>query len=251
MDEARSLGHHLPLRRSRPPNFDRVARIYRWAEYVCLGPLLTRIRERFLPALVGARLVLALGDGDGRFVARLLRASPQTEIIAVDASGAMLALLRRRCAFAENRLRTVQADFLHLPPALDLSDVDAVVTHFSLDCLSQQALEQLVKQIGKRTDGGALWLLSDFGYPDREPWRSAARVYVRALYLAFRVLTGLHTQRLPEIRRAFESQGLRRVASHQVWKGLLYTELWRLPKPADPLSRPETRATQDSADSST
>ena len=43
------------------PNFDRVARGYRWAEYLALGPLLERTRTRHLDALPGAGQALVLG----------------------------------------------------------------------------------------------------------------------------------------------------------------------------------------------
>jgi hypothetical protein len=55
-----------------PPNFDRIARPYRWLEYLTLGRSLERAREVFLPLLKDRRQALILGDGDGRFTARLL-----------------------------------------------------------------------------------------------------------------------------------------------------------------------------------
>ena len=65
-----------PKTRSRP-NFDRVARLYRWAEYLLLGPLLARTRKHFLPQLTSATHALVLGDGDGRFLAHLLHHAPK------------------------------------------------------------------------------------------------------------------------------------------------------------------------------
>ena len=59
-----------------PANFDRLARIYRWMELVTFGPLLGRCRYRFLEQLCNCRTALLLGDGDGRFAARLLAANP-------------------------------------------------------------------------------------------------------------------------------------------------------------------------------
>src|SRR6185437_1080687 len=59
--------------RNDTPKFDRLARVYRWMEWLSFGPYLSRCRRAFLPQLRDARRALVLGDGDGRFTAALLR----------------------------------------------------------------------------------------------------------------------------------------------------------------------------------
>ena len=85
-------------------NFDRIARLYRWMEYATLGPALTRCRNYHLARVAGCSQALILGDGDGRFTAKLLAASPSLEADAVDSSAAMLRLLRARCSYGATRL---------------------------------------------------------------------------------------------------------------------------------------------------
>ena len=58
------------------PNFDLIARPYRWLEYLTFGPTLQQTRLHYLPALLHSRNALVLGDGDGRFIAALLAANP-------------------------------------------------------------------------------------------------------------------------------------------------------------------------------
>ena len=53
--------------------FDRLARPYRWLEYAAFGRVLLRCRYDLLPWLADARRVLTVGEGDGRFVAELVR----------------------------------------------------------------------------------------------------------------------------------------------------------------------------------
>ena len=65
-----------------PPNFDRIARLYRWGEYALLGPALERTRNHLLPLLAIRRNALVLGDGDGRFLARLLSQNPALRALA-------------------------------------------------------------------------------------------------------------------------------------------------------------------------
>jgi len=198
----------------RAPNFDPVARIYRWAEYLSLGPLLQRTRTHFLPQLADRRRALVLGDGDGRFLAKLLAQNPALHATAVDTSEQMLKLLRARCD--PTRVQTIQADALTvaLPPGTDL-----IVTHFFLDCFTQSEVDSLALRLA---EPGALWLVSDFraGNP-------FARVYVRSLYFAFRVLTGLRVTHLSDPGAALTAAGFHRIAQHQSLGGLLYTELWR------------------------
>ena len=72
-----------------------------------------------------ARHALILGDGDGRFTARLLAAYPEMRADAVDGSAVMLDLLRRRSP--QDRVTIHQADVRRFTPTFA---PDLVVTHF-------------------------------------------------------------------------------------------------------------------------
>jgi len=204
------------------PNFDRVARMYRWAEYLSLGPVLQRTRTHFLPKLAGCRRALVLGDGDGRFLSRLLQQNTALSVLAVDTSDAMLRLLRGRCSSA--RLETVQASALDVTPQ---PGTDLVVTHFFLDCLTQGEVDALVRRVAAHTQAGTLWLLSDFEVPRRSLLGPLAKVYLSALYLAFGVLTGLRVRSLPDPQSALIEAGFVRVVRHEKVLGVIYTEIWR------------------------
>ena len=212
-----------------PPNFDPVARIYRYAEYLALGPLLQRTRTHFLPQLTLCHRALVLGDGDGRFTAQILTKAEDIRILAVDTSETMLNLLQRRCEQATNRLpvhrlRTIRASALEITPS---RDTDLITTHFFLDCLTQPELNTLAQTLAAHTAPGTLWLLSDFGPPHPRLLRPFAALYIRALYLAFRILTGLRVTRLPNPQSALTAAGFDRIARHDLLHGLLYTEIWK------------------------
>jgi SAM-dependent methyltransferase len=208
---------------SSTPNFDPVARIYRWAEYLTLGPLLHRTRTHFLPHLTSCRRALVLGDGDGRFLAKLLTANPALLATAIDTSAAMLQLLTQRCAAYATRLSAQQTSALTITPA---TDTDLIVTHFFLDCLTQPEVDDLATRLAAAVRPGTLWLLSDFGPPRPVLLKPLANLYVRALYLAFRILTGLRVARLPDPQSALTSAGFTPIARHDRVFGLIYTELW-------------------------
>jgi hypothetical protein len=248
------------MKQPSPPNFDRVARIYRYAEYLTLGPLLQRTRTHFLPQLPPRHQALILGDGDGRFLTRLLASQPQLHALAVDTSATMLHLLRHRCHPHADRLQTLQASALDLFPPSKASSpttsgypepsgsgliaplekeaggdpglqpwisTDLITTHFFLDCLTQPELNTLTQTIADHTAPGTLWVLSDFGPPHPRLLRPLAALYIRALYLAFRILTGLRVTHLPNPQSALTAAGFDRIARHDLLHGLLYTEIWK------------------------
>ena len=215
-------------------NFDRIAGAYQVMEYLTLGPLLERTRMHFLPSLRDRRKALLLGDGDGRFLARLLLQNETLQADAVDSSGTMLAEARRRsAAMAANtnqRLRTHRQDALKF-----VSDrhYDLVVTHFFFDCLTGEELAQFVTQTAPRLASGALWLVSEFRIPERGFGRWIAHLLVRSLYGIFRVLTGLRVTSLPEHATALRGAGLVCLCQHGLLFGLLTTELWKLSESPD------------------
>ncbi|MBB5066409.1 trans-aconitate 2-methyltransferase [Granulicella mallensis] len=213
----------MSLSAPREPNFDPVAHLYRWAEYLSLGPLLQRTRTHLLPQLTDRRSAFVLGDGDGRFLARLLAQNPLLQALAVDTSATMLQLLQRRCGFASDRLSVQQASALTATPP---RDTDLIVTHFFLDCLTQAEVDELTQRLSAQARPGTLWLLSDFHVPSGAV-RSLARLYIRALYLAFRLLTGLRIKSLPDPQASLARAGFIRMARHKRLFGMIYTELWK------------------------
>ena len=209
-------------------NFDLIAKPYRWLEYLTFGSALQRTRLHYLPELSHCRNALILGDGDGRFTAALLTSNPSIHVVAVDTSAAMLQLLRQRCEStipdSTHRLHTEQTDAVTLSLA---DNYDLIVTHFFLDCLTQPELNSLAPRIAKHMQPGALWLLSDFRIP-ANPAKLPARILVRSLYLAFRILTNLRTTQLPDHNAPLQQSDLTRIAYHHCLSGILTTELWRL-----------------------
>ena len=220
------------------PDFDRIARPYRWLEYLTFGHALQRCRTHYLRRLLDRKQALVLGDGDGRFLAALLAASPRLRADAVDTSAAMLRLLTRRAHAAtpdaSQRLHTHHTSALTFTPP---HPCDLIATHFFLDCLTQPELEQLCRRVMPNLAPQALWVISDFRIPPFGPMRWAARALVRALYLGFRLLTGLRTTALPDHAAALTAAGLIRIAHHHSLAGILITELWQLnPRTPEPES---------------
>ncbi|HEX5233785.1 MAG TPA: class I SAM-dependent methyltransferase [Silvibacterium sp.] len=218
-----------------PANFDRIARIYRWLEYLSFGPMLERCRFYRIPQLTPenfpGRRILVLGDGDGRFLAHLLARNPRLQADAVDQSPAMLRLLQSRVASVggANRVRTHLTDaraFQPAPQADSGATYDAVITHFFLDCLTIDEVHSLARNLRPQLAPNALWIVSEFAIP-RGPAALLARAIVGSLYAAFHVITGLRTRTLPDYADALSQAGFALHHRQRFLAGLLVSDLWR------------------------
>ncbi len=211
---------------SRELNFDPLARSYRWLEYATFGRSLERCRFHFLPALSDARRALVLGDGDGRFLARLLKANPELEADVVDCSPAMLRLLHERLK-PEDRERVAlhQADAREFAPPR--THYDLVVTHFFFDCLFQSELNALVERIVPSLASGAGWVVSEFAKPRGRVGSVLGGGVVSGLYGAFGLLTGLRVRSLPDHCAELEASGFQLLTEKQWLRGLLVSQLWQ------------------------
>ncbi|HEY4974998.1 MAG TPA: class I SAM-dependent methyltransferase [Steroidobacteraceae bacterium] len=233
------------------PNFDRLAGIYPWMEALSFGPLLWWCRCSFLGEMRTAkRAALVLGDGDGRFTARLLRENPLVRVDAMDVSPAMLAALLRRAGQNADRVTVEVADVRSWPPLTDRSyepfarepgkretgagsavigpEYDLVVTHFLLDCLTTDEVEALAARVRPLLADDAVWVVSEFAVPAGRFGRWVARPIVSILYCAFGWMTGLSVQQLPDHVSALERAGFRLRRRHKWLGGLLVSECWAL-----------------------
>lgn len=212
-------------------HFDHLARPYRWLEYLTFGPLLARCRFHRVPELGHARHALVLGDGDGRFLARLLAANPGLRADVVDQSPAMLRLLRTRAEAlrAAHRIRIYESDALAFRPA-ETADYDLVITHFFLDCFTTEQVCGLARNLRPHLAPGALWVVSEFSIP-RGPAALPAWIVVQSLYFAFRILTGLRTRVLPRYDVALAQTGLQLQHRQCFLFGLLVSETWAVISP--------------------
>jgi len=197
-------------------NCDPIARWYQWLEYIGFGRALERRRNAFLSDVADARRALVLGDGDGRFLARLARVMHGT-IDYVDVSPRMLALARAR---AGDRVRYILGDARTIP--LPAAEYDLIVTHFFLDCFDELDGAALVNKIADAATPHARWLISEFRAAS---WWS--RLCVGALYVFFRITTGLKTRRLIDHHSLLRQRGFAIEISETARAGLLISELWR------------------------
>jgi hypothetical protein len=210
-------------------NFDRVASPYRWLEYASFGPYLERCRRGQLAHLGGKQHALLLGDGDGRFLARLLKSNPELTADVVDSSGSMLRVLEQRvCRMggqARQRIRLHHADALSWTPT---GSYDLVVSHFFLDCFFPYQVEQLFDRLLPHLDRRAYWVVSEFSILREAPGSYLSASLVGLLYRCFGLLTGLPVRELPDHAALLRGRGLGLAREETFLGGLLQSQLWSL-----------------------
>jgi hypothetical protein len=206
------------------PNFNALARPYRWLEWITFGPFLSRCRNAFLPELRTCGNALVIGDGDGRFTKRLLEENRGVLVDAVDASGQMLLALDRNAGVHAGRVRIHLADARQWDPYNP--PYDLIVTHFFLDCLTTGEVATLARRLHASVTPGAKWVVSDFAIPEGWFGRLVAQPLVTTLYGAFRLLTGLRINHLPNQSEALAAAGFTLTERQRWLGGLLVGQIW-------------------------
>ena len=210
-----------------PAKFDRLARLYRWMEYFSFGLYLHECRKLRLGEMAHRKRALVYGDGDGRFLAELVRRAPEIQATAVDASSKMLRQVARRLP-QQAQVRLVHADALEYAPARSPgTPFDLVVSHFFLDCFNEAEIASLLARVNAAVEKNALWVISDFAIPQRMPGRLMGWWIVGGLYIAFGLLTGLKTRRLPDYAGMLRESGWMLEDRRELLWGVLASERWR------------------------
>jgi cyclopropane fatty-acyl-phospholipid synthase-like methyltransferase len=205
--------------------FDGLASAYVWLERLAFGKDLENARFCHLDQLRGCQQVLVLGEGDGRFLARLVRQFPAMRIECMDASSAMLAKAEGRLS-AEDRARVNFRQEDALLAEFGTDEYDAVVTLFFLDCFSAEEVAGLIGRIRTALRDDARWLWADFALPQRGWRRWRAQTWLRGLYFFFRIQTALTARQLPPSEVLLQAAGFVLCAEESFQAGLLRSAVW-------------------------
>jgi SAM-dependent methyltransferase len=187
-----------------------------------------RCRLAFLEDIPVPRRVLLAGEGHGRFLLECVRRYPESMIVVVDASAAMLRVATNKLKMlgsAHSRIEFVHADVLQWTPPE--AGFDLIVTHFFLDCFTEKSLAAVVARLGELATPNAHWLLADFQIAPSRWARLRCRVIVGLLYGFFRVVCGLKADSLASPDEDLEKAGFCRHAQTTSEWGLLKSEWWR------------------------
>jgi ubiquinone/menaquinone biosynthesis C-methylase UbiE len=209
-------------------SFDAIAPWYRALETIAFGGALQRARVACLGEIDTPRRALIVGEGNGRFLRELVRRHPGIEVDCVDASERMLGLARRRIERelpgSLNRIRFLQRDLTSWAPPED--SYDLVVTHFFLDCFSEEQIADVVGRLARAATTEAIWLLADFCVPPDGFRRLHARACLAAMYRFFRFTARIEARALVDPSPFLAAAGFDLVRQHLSRSGMLKSELW-------------------------
>ena len=143
------------------PNFDRLAKHYRWLELFTFGPFLRVAAPTFLPEFVSARRALcsrrrrwALYRGVASCQS-LPALMPWTQVPRCS----IVAARRGKCGPSLCSLRSRRAT------GISKICYDLVATHFFLDCLTMEECHALAAKLGGAVSPSAAWIVSEFAVP--------------------------------------------------------------------------------------
>ena len=211
--------------------FGRLAGVYEGLEHLAYGRLLMRSRTALLSSLTHAENILILGEGDGRFLVKLLQTNPSCSVTVLDSSAGMLGRAEARVPeSAMSRVTFRHADALTETLAPDT--YDALVSCFFLDVFTAEMLGRLVPKLARSLEPGGVWLLADFTAPQlvKGPLpRFYAQTMVPLMYAFFRVQTALPAQTLVSPQPFLRAAGLRLEHTQTFRGGFVYAQTWRKP----------------------
>jgi SAM-dependent methyltransferase len=214
-------------------SFDALAPHYRWLEFLLAGGKLQRCRTAFLHDISGARNILLLGEGNGRFLPVVGKRFPAARITCVDASSVMLDRARQQWMgrVAEGgRVSFIHADVLAWePPAGEAYDL--IVTNFFLDCFRPEQLQSITRLIGGATAEQADWLLADFQVAPGPVSGLRSQAILWLIYQFFRTVTRLPARQLTSPDAFLRAAGFTLRQRTQAEWGLLRSDWWQKMKP--------------------
>lgn len=191
------------------------------------GQALQRCRTAFLDRMTGARNVLTVGEGNGRFLCACRGTLSDARITVVDGSQRMLSESRSRLVAAG--FSTSNTEFVHanaLEWQAPIQTFDLIITHFFLDCFTAPEIQEIVARLALASTPSAQWLIGDFFMPDRGWRRNRAFVIEWMLYRFFRAVTGLSARRLVCPDPYLEANGFKAVAARNSDWDLLRSTWW-------------------------
>lgn len=210
-------------------SFDSIAPAYRTLETMAFGGDLQRARVACLGEIGTPRRALIVGEGNGRFLCELLRRHPSVEIDCVDASERMVELARRRVERVlpdhVRRVRFFQRDIVTWAPPE--TSYDLIVTHFFLDCFSEDRMAGIVTRLSRAATPGATWLLADFCVPGGGFARVRAGLWLSAMYRFFQFTAGIEATQLEDPSSSLRTAGFALKGQHLFRSGMVKSELWR------------------------
>ncbi len=210
-------------------NFDRVAPYFKRLEKIVFNNQMQGCRTAQLGILPSVKKAALIGEGDGEFLIEFLKHSDCEQVHYIDSSQKMLDLAQKR--LRESSLHALdRVEFYHrdlILEAMPDQGYDLIVTNYFLDVFTQQALNECVSKIAASCKESALWLYADFQISGGRLQQFRAILWIKVMYLFFRLVAQIQAQTLIDPATILERHGFKLVAKKEYGRGLMRSELRR------------------------
>ena len=191
-------------------SFCRFARVYNLLEKLVFREALEKTRFACLDSISQSEKILLLGEGDGRFLEKLTKVNPNCSVTVFDNSPTMLALAKTRVSSTfQGEVHFYKEDATNFPFSFEM--FDAVVTHFFLDCFTEETLSALLEKLSSTLRPGGKWLIADFVEPSPTTlWFIPQFLCLRLLYAFFRLKCGIEARSVVSPHNTLKDLGLKK-----------------------------------------
>jgi len=189
-------------------SFCRFARAYNFLEKLVFKDALEKTRFACLDSIAEAKRILLLGEGDGRFLAKLTSINPDCLVTVLDASPIMLALAKTRVsAKFQGEVHFCKEDATKF--RFPFERFDAVVSHFFLDCFTEKTLSALLEKFSSTLRPNGKWLIADFVEPSPKTLHFLPQFFcLRILYAFFRLTCGIEARSVVSPHKILRTHGM-------------------------------------------
>ena len=208
-------------------NFDSIAPHFARLEWLTFGQTMMRCRTHYLDKIKDARKILLLGEGDGRFLLKVLELSSSSQVTCIDSSFYMLNKASERIK-SQRPGAFDRVNFIHasaLEHELGKNEYDAVVLNFFLDCFTTESLDLLIPRVAVATTSGGTWLINDFHQPESGLKSLRAKIWLKTMYTFFRMTAKLEASHLENPFSVLEFTGIE-LRERKTWSWELLSSEW-------------------------
>ena len=177
--------------------------------------------------LADSQRVLTIGEGDGRFVADLVRRFPQIEVDCLEGSSEMIARARARLPPAA-KVNFYHVDALNWEYPVEI--YDAVVTCFFLDCFTDQTLQEWMPRVVNSSKPNGKWVVAEFREGFCGAKRLSSRFWLKVMYRFFGWATGLEAKQLPDWEGSLNELGYSCFERAETVNSMLHCSVWQREK---------------------
>ena len=206
-------------------DYSSVAGVYRGLEVMVFGSSLQKARLCHLGALLDVLIELespsiaVVGDGDGRFLAELLKSDQDFKVDYIDCSPGMLRVAKKRIGH-DSRVTWRCEKF----EGGGQKYYDAIACHFVLDGFDLDQRERFVGAISASLNTNGILLVSDFD----SRAHGVAEALVFCMQCFFHIFAGVPFVKVSRPDDVFIAYKMTNIGGSEWWRGAIFSQMWKM-----------------------